>query len=119
MLRWTGDGPMANHHDLRTTRPRARVTRHASALGTWELAAAFPADALRPFVREYVGWNEHFSAPIRRRELPTEEAPLVINFGAPFRLFAPGDTRRAIDLASFVTGAYDTYQLVESGGPSS
>ena len=57
--------------------------------------------------------------PLCRRELPTEEAPLIINFGAPFHLFAPGDSRRHVDLASFVTGAYDTYQLVESDGASS
>jgi AraC-like DNA-binding protein len=54
-----------------------------------------------------------------RRELPTEEAPLIINFGAPFHLFAPGTARRDCDLTSFVTGAYDTYQLVESTGASS
>ena len=59
------------------------------------------------------------SAPLRRRELPTDEAPLIINFGAPFRLFAAGDTRRSLDLTSFVAGAYDTYQLVESAGASS
>jgi AraC-like DNA-binding protein len=93
--------------------------RHASALGRWELATGTPAAALRPFAREYVGWSEHVSAPLCRRELPTEEAPLIINFGAPFRLFAPGGSRRNVDLASFVTGAYDTYQLVESVGASS
>ena len=100
-------------------RPRAHVTRHASALGRWELATAPPAAALRPFAREYVGWSEQLWAPLCRRELPTEEAPLIINFGAPFRLFAPGDSRRHLDLASFITGAYDTYQLVESAGASS
>jgi len=110
---------MAHRADSQTTRPRAQVTRHASALGRWELATAPPAAALRPFAREYVGWNEQVSAPLCRRELPTEEAPLIINFGAPFHLFAPGDSRRHLDLASFVTGAYDTYQLVESVGASS
>src|SRR5688572_32662245 len=74
---------------------------------------------LRPFAREYVGWDEHLTKPLRRRELPTEVAPLIINFGAPFHLFAPGGERRDRDLASFITGAYDTYQLVESAGASS
>jgi AraC-like DNA-binding protein len=54
--------------------------------------------------------------PLLRRELPTEEAPLIINFGAPFRLFAPGTTNDPVALASFITGAYDTYQVVESAG---
>ncbi len=110
---------MAHRCDSQTTRPRAKVTRHTSALGRWELATAPPAEALRPFAREYVGWSEQVSAPLCRRELPTEEAPLIINFGAPFHLFAPGDSRRHLDLASFITGAYDTYQLVESVGASS
>ncbi len=97
---------------------RATVTRHRSSRGRWELATAKPAEALRPFAREYVGWDEQLSVPLCRRELPTEEAPLIINFGAPFRLFAPGGRRRARDIASFVTGAYDTYQIVESLGAS-
>jgi AraC-like DNA-binding protein len=95
------------------------VTRHESPRARWELAKATPAEALRPFAREYIGWCEHLSVPLRRRELPTEEAPLIINFGAPFHLFVPGDSRRGVDLASFVTGAYDTYQLVESVGSTS
>jgi AraC-like DNA-binding protein len=100
-------------------RPRVAVTRHASALGSWELATGAPAEVLRPFAREYIGWHEQLTAPLCRRELPTEEVPLIINFGAPFHLFTPGGTRRDRDLASFVTGAYDTYQLVESAGASS
>ena len=100
------------------TRRRTRVTRHASSLGTWELAKGRPASALRPFVREYVGWREQLAVPLLRRELPTEEVPLIVNFGAPFRLFAPGDSSYQTRLASFVTGAYNTYQLVESIGES-
>ena len=95
------------------------MTRHVSALGRWEWATRSPAEALRPFVREYVGWNEQVWAPLRRRELPTDEAPLIINFGAPFRLFVPGDSHRHVNLGSFITGAYDTWQLVESVGASS
>jgi AraC-like DNA-binding protein len=110
---------MPHRCDSQTTRPRAKVTRHTSSLGRWEFATGPPAEALRPFAREYVGWSEQVLAPLCRRELPTEEAPLIINFGAPFHLFAPGDSRRHLDLASFITGAYDTYQLVESTGASS
>ena len=103
----------------RITQTRANVTRHSSPLGCWELAKAPPAQSLRPFVREYVGWSEQVSVPLRRLELPTEEAPLIINFGSPYRLFVPGGSRRDVDLASFITGAYDTYQFVESVGPTS
>ena len=107
--------PMYRHAG-QTGRPRATVTRHVSALGSWELAKARPAAAVHPFAREYVGWTERLPVPLLRRELPTEEAPLIINFGAPFRLFAPGGSHSPIALTSFVTGAYDTYQLVESVG---
>jgi AraC-like DNA-binding protein len=95
------------------------VIRHISSIGSWEWAKAAPAESLRPFVREYIGWNERLAAPLCRRELPSDEAPLIINFGAPFRLFAPGESRREGALTSFVTGAYDTYQLVESFGATS
>ena len=113
---------MAHVIDARTPRPRATVTRHASSLGSWELARASPAAVLRPFVRGYVGWREHLSTPMLRRELPGDEAPLIINFGAPFHLFTPGASgasRREAALTSFVTGAYDTYQVVESAGTTS
>jgi AraC-like DNA-binding protein len=110
---------MVHHPDADAVRSRVTVTRHASDRGGWEMARAVPADALRPFARTYVGWNERLSAPLCRRELPTDEAPLIINFGGPFHLFAPGGSRRDVALASFITGAYDTYQLVESVGSTS
>ena len=106
-------------HEGNLCAARAQVTRHTSSLGRWELATAPPAALLQPFVREYVGWTEHMAVPLRRRELPTEEVPLIINFGSPFHLFAPGTTQRQTRLTSFVTGAYDTFQIVESCGSSS
>jgi len=99
-----------------TSRERAIVTRHTSNLGSWELARATPAAALSPFVRHYVGWSEQVASPLLRRELPTATAPLIINFGAPYRLFRPGAFADAVTLTSFITGAYDTYQIVESAG---
>ena len=94
------------------------IARHRSGLGRWELATARPAPCLQPFVREYVGWDESYGVPLCRRELPTDVAPLIINFGDAFQLFTPGTTRRSSALRSFITGAYDTYQLVESAGSS-
>ena len=79
---------------------------------------ALPAAPLRPFAREYVGWSEQLPVPLRRRELPTEDVPLIINFGAPFRLCAPDQSTSGVSLTSFVTGAYDTCQVVESMGAS-
>ena len=33
---------------------------------------------------------ETFERPLRRRELPTERVPLIINFGVPLAIEAPG-----------------------------
>jgi AraC-like DNA-binding protein len=90
--------------------------RHHSELGRWESAVAAPHPALRQYVREYVGGSEQTDQPLCRRELPTEIAPLVINFGAPFRMFDQVDRTRFVEHRSFATGAFDTFALVGSTG---
>lgn len=97
----------------------SRTIRHDSELGRWETVLASPPASLRPYVREYVGWVEHMANPICRRELPTEVVPVIINFGAPVRIFDGRDPSRWTDFDSFSTGAYDTHVLVGSAGPSS
>lgn len=97
---------------------RTTVTRHASSIGQWEVAVASAGPVVRHYAREYVGWMEHMKAPLVRRELPTEQAPLIFNFGAPIRLFDLRDPARHTDVGSFITGAYDRTQLVGSAGPS-
>ena len=96
----------------------ARTVRHESAEGRWEMVCGAPHPSLRAYVREYMGWHEHFAVPICRREVPTEDIPLIINFGAPVRLYDMRDPSRWTDYHSFTTGAYDSYVLVGSTGPS-
>ena len=96
----------------------ARTIRHESEQGRWEMVRTAPHPSLRAHVREYVGWFEHFAVPICRREVPTEEVPVIINFGAPIRLYDVRDPSRWTDYGSFTTGAYDSYVLVGSTGPS-
>ena len=98
---------------------RIEHVRHESVLGRWESAVALPHPSLRPYVRRYVGGSEETHQPLCRRELPTEIAPVVINFGAPFRMFDPAHPSKSVDLRSFATGAFDTYVLVEATGPYS
>jgi AraC-like DNA-binding protein len=88
-------------------------------MGSWEMAVARPAPALRPYVREYVGGYEHLTAPLRRRELPTDESPLIFTFDARVRLFDTANGSTYSDLTSFIAGAYDTCQVVESATRSS
>jgi AraC-like DNA-binding protein len=51
-----------------------------------------------------------------RRELPSDIAPVIINFGAPFRMFDQVDPAKYTEFRSFATGAFDTYVLVGSTG---
>jgi len=86
--------------------------------GAWELVRALPALPLRGFVREYVGWHEFAAMPIHRRELPTEIIPVIVNFGAPIRVFETTRPDRWTDHDSFSTGAYDSHVIVGSSGAS-
>jgi AraC-like DNA-binding protein len=96
-----------------------QVIRHESPLGSWEYAIGTPHASLGPHVRSpYYGWIEDVAVPICRREVPTEDVPIIINFGAPFRLYEQGDRSRWTDYRSFTTGAYDSYVLVGSTGAS-
>jgi len=102
---------------MAATKP-VTITRHESPMGRWEMALRKPHPALRLHVRQYCGWFEHMGTALTRRELPTEEIPLVINFGAPVRVYEAGESDRFTDLGSFATGAYDAFVRVRSHGPS-
>ncbi len=104
--------------DDQVAAPGAKVVRHESVLGSWEYAIAKPHASLQPHVREYYGWIERMAQPVCRREVPTDEVPIIINFGTPFRLFDQADPSRWTEFGSFTTGAYDSYVLVGSTGPS-
>jgi hypothetical protein len=71
---------------------------------------------VRRHVRRYIGWWEHRTTPLYRRELPSAEVPLIINFGAPIRLFDVADRTRSTELGSFATGACDAHVVVEANG---
>jgi AraC-like DNA-binding protein len=99
--------------------PRARpieLTRHSSELGRWESAVASPHPSLAAYVSEYFGGSEETFAPLCRRELPADIAPIIINFGAPFRLVDEVDPSRSTELRSFIAGAFDRYVIVGSTG---
>ena len=95
-----------------------RIVSHESPIGRWEMALRQPHPVLRRHVRQYVGWFEQMATTLVRRELPTEEIPLIINFGPPVRVYEAGDSERFADLDSFTTGAYDAFVRVRSQGPS-
>jgi AraC-like DNA-binding protein len=82
--------------------------------GQWEMVTAPPAARVRPHVRRYVGWSDPRTIPVRRRELPTLEVPVIISFGAPTRVFRAGAADSWTDLGSFAAGAHDSFVLVET-----
>jgi AraC-like DNA-binding protein len=77
------------------TQPTRRVRRRGSEDGDWELAEAPPTAPLAGLVRRYVGFIETAEATLRRREPPSGTAVLIVNFGAPLEVGAPGRGSRS------------------------
>lgn len=77
-----------------------------------------PDPRLRPFVEgHYHGYAEHGATPALMRETPQAFIPVIINFGAAWRMANPLTPQRLID--SFLSGLDEHYTLVESSGWSS
>jgi AraC-like DNA-binding protein len=96
---------------------RMRLLRHDSPHMQFELAFAAPDEGLRPYVRKYVGWFERSTTSGCRRELPSGEVPLIINFGSRVReRKATSDEWR--EHGSFTAGLHEAFTVVKSTGPS-
>ena len=96
--------------------PRAMTMVEDREFHQWGMVTAAPHPSLRMHVRRYIGWWEHRTTPLYRRELPTAEVPLIINFAAPIRLFDVVDRTRSTELGSFAAGPYDSHVIVEANG---
>jgi len=51
----------------------------------FEVAFAAPGPAVAAYAREYVGWIDRSTRAAQRRELPSGNVPLIVNFGAASR----------------------------------
>jgi AraC-like DNA-binding protein len=69
---------------------RARLATGIAEHGEWLMAGAPPAPELAGLVRGYTGFIERSEAPLRRLEPPSATAVLIVSFGAPFEVSAPG-----------------------------
>lgn len=98
--------------------PGLRVLRHESELERWELVRRAPAAPLRHLVWDYQGYVEMSAgAPVVRQQLPTTRIPLIVNFGARWRV---ADQDGDGDLAdSFVAGLHRHSVFVSASGPAS
>jgi AraC-like DNA-binding protein len=82
--------------------------------GRWELAQMRPQADLAGDVVRYSGYLEHSGWSIDNREVAVPIVPLIINFGAPFRIRMGAN--ESVDQRGFVAGLYDGYADVASTG---
>lgn len=84
-----------------------------------EAVARPPHPALAGIVRAYTAWDERAAGPVRRREMPSVDVPLILNLGPPFRVReAAAPERRAVSHGSFVAGLHDRAVVTEHPGVS-
>lgn len=80
-----------------------------------------PDPRLREYViGSYLGYSERTVGLMRRRELPSPQVVLIIDFGPSLRVFGSHDPSRSARHASgFVAGLDDTFSLTETPGAMS
>ena len=95
-----------------------QTLRHVSELGTWELVLARPQRHLRGIVEQYSGYTETGAAGgVLRQEVPSTRVPLIVNFGATWRLSdASGKAGERRD--SFLAGLHESSTFVAADGPA-
>ena len=100
--------------------PRARITRGELGGSRWEIATRPPTPRLRAHVRDLLGYVEAAAGKLRRRELPGPQVALLLEFGAPIRIFAAGSDRLVSRYpGGFVAGMQDSFTLTEHDGAQS
>jgi AraC-like DNA-binding protein len=96
-----------------------RVLRHHSELGQWELVLRAPDPRLRAVVGVYEGYVETGAPdPPLRQQVPTTSLPLIVNFGAPWRV-ASSATGSTDTHDSFFAGLGERSSFVAAAGPAS
>lgn len=88
------------------------VASGSSATGWWDMQTRLPTESLRGLVRRYTGYREHSTAPVRRREVPSDTVSVILSFGPRIRVVAP----RIVEVASFVATIGDSWAITEYSG---
>ncbi|HVM13243.1 MAG TPA: DUF6597 domain-containing transcriptional factor [Egibacteraceae bacterium] len=94
--------------------PALSVTRHDSALGSWEHAWQRPGRALRHLVAGYTGYQQRLAAPAVHRGIPGPTVPLVISFGRPQTITAAQPGHPPVTVDSFLAGLHDRHVLIQA-----
>lgn len=96
---------------------RIRIVRHASAQGAWEMAFCAPHPRLRGLVDTYAGYDESNTRFTRRHELPSIQAVLIVNLGAPITIVDTAGQALHIGCGDgFGAGLSEAYATSESNG---
>ena len=99
--------------------PALAVVTHRAADARWEMVSRPPHAALAGLVRRYTAWDEWTAGPMRRRELPSVDVPVILNLGPPFRVRdADAPEAGAARHRSFVAGLHDRAVVTEHPGAS-
>lgn len=94
-----------------------QVIRQDSALGQWEMAFASPGPALHGLVETFIGYDERNTLFTRRHELPGLQAVMIVNLGAPIRVYDTAGHGLTVGTGEgFGAGLSDAYAVSESGG---
>jgi AraC-like DNA-binding protein len=102
---------------MQTPTHRAQIVRVSSGASRWDIATRRPAPDLRHYVRDYTGYTEEASQPLRRRAFPRPQVLLLIDFRSPLRVFGAADPRRhCLYPGGFVAGLSDTVTITEHDG---
>jgi AraC-like DNA-binding protein len=101
--------------------PRLEVRRHESEHGSWELVLGRPDRRLRGLVHRYEGYDEAASpGPLLRQQVPTIVIPLIVNFGAHWRMTDRANgTGTSERRDSFVAGLAERSTFVVAEGAAS
>lgn len=93
---------------------------HESEHGSWELVLGCPDPRLRGFVRRYEGYTElGVPKPVLRQQLPSVHVPLILNFGAGWKIAGSAGLDVAERRDSFVAGLYESPVYVAAEGAAS
>lgn len=93
-----------------------RTVRHRSPDGAWEMVHGEVPPAFRGAVRRWIGYTAAGPAVAPHRELPSCEIPLIVSFGAPYRVSRAGDADARAPRLGFVAGIHDTYAVTAGTG---
>jgi AraC-like DNA-binding protein len=96
---------------------RAERTGQVTPTGSWEMVTRAPDARLVPYVRRYVGYSEHTTAPIPRIEFPGPQVVVIFEFGPPVSVFMRPDVQVPSRYpGGFVAGVDDGPTMVTHGG---